>query len=279
MSFIKSLIKKLIYKFKSKFNFDKLSTMESNGIVRNLTILKLLPKTPLNVPFTIGRTCRGISLEFGLKGDSSFKMTQNIFDCKSLEYTKNELFNDLKRERNKTAAEISGCYDNLILKEFPSWAFVWPWEKRSIYEKFKIYPYLLRQNREDKGMLFKNKNKYMKESEMFSLEMAESHVLQTYNLYKKIKNNGLKNPISYPTFYVLKNNNKWRWCMSGEGNHRVYILYLLGFKNFHGIVQSIIQKKKIHEWPNVKNGIFNIQEAGKIFDKVFEGNECINSSF
>ncbi len=67
--------------------------------------------------------------------------------------------------------------------------------------------------------------------------------------------------------------------MSGEGNHRVYILYLLGFKNFHGIVQSIIQKKKIHEWPNVKNGIFNIQEAGKIFDKVFEGNECINSSF
>ena len=60
-----------------------------------------------------------------------------------------------------------------------------------------------------------------------------------------------------------------------QGNHRAYILYLLKNDYLLGTIDSIIRKNDVRKWHNVKNGLFKVDEAEKLFDYIFEGKKVI----
>ena len=50
-----------------------------------------------------------------------------------------------------------------------------------------------------------------------------------------------------------------------------YVFYFFGHKFFNARVSNIIYKKEVHNWHNVKNGTYSVEEAENIFDSYFDG--------
>ena len=105
--------------------------------------------------------------------------------------------------------------------------------------------------------------------------MAQSQVEQTDALARSIKRHGLRKSANLPLVYILKHGSQWRWCMTGEGNHRAYICALNGDLNFFSEVFGIVDRARVNKWPNVLNGDYSEKEALFIFDNIFSGKRCI----
>ena len=58
-----------------------------------------------------------------------------------------------------------------------------------------------------------------------------------------------------------------------EGNHRAYILYLLNQKFIYGTIIACLNRRDAYLWPNVINGLYSMEEACRIFDLIFEGED------
>lgn len=258
-------------------NLDKLNKNEESGKIRRITKFKFVPKSEVKVPFSLGRSIRGLSFKDGLKKDPFGVFVNNIFQemdkGRNIEY----LISHLKKEKVSNAGTVVGLKTNLNLKKYPAWALVMPWEKISIEKKYKNYHKLFIKNRSNYGVYIKQQNHLKLEDLLYSYENADSQYIQTKQLLESIIKNRLRS-FEYnnsPKVYILIDNNEWRWCMSGEGNHRAYIFSILGNKSFQCVIDGIVDKKNIANCYNVKNGLYTSTEAKTIFNHFFSGDKCL----
>ena len=256
---------------------DKLNKIEESGKISKITKFKFIPKSKINVPFALGRSIRGLSFKDNLKKDPFGIFINNIFQeidkNRNIEY----LFSHFKKEKVSSAGTVVGLESNLNLKNYPAWASVIPWEKISIEKKYKNYLKRFIKNRSRYNANIKQQN-YLKPKDFFySYDYADSQYIQTKQLLESIKKNGLRSfeYNDFPKVYILIDNNEWRWCMSGEGNHRAYISSILGHKSFQCVIDGIVDKKNISNCYNVKNGLYSSTEAKTIFNHFFSGDKCL----
>ena len=274
---IPSILKISFLKFvnlcKNLSKLDKLNDQESEGKILGLTKLKLIPYTKIAVPFLLGRSIRGLCFKKNLKKDFFGKFIFDIMYNENKEKLIDKLLSHLKKEKNSNAAATVGFEDNINLVKYPAWSLVLPWEKINIEKKFNNYKKQFLSNRSKYNKNIKIKDDLVDEDILYSYYYACSQYNQTKNLFESIKKRGLR-PFDLkdsPKINILVNNNEWRWCMSGEGNHRAYISSFLGDKFFECTVESIIDKKNIKNFYNVKNGLYSLSEATSIFDSYFNG--------
>ena len=182
---------------------------------------------------------------------------------------RDSLYENFKKESNLTAADILGLKSNIKLKKYPAWSYVLPWADQDIEIKYKTYENIQKINRKRKSLDYNFKNLANNNQYIYSIEMADSQVNQSIRLLDSISKNGFKSELGLPSIHILVKDKEWRWFMS-QGNHRAYILYLLNYKFIDVTIDSVIYKKKSHLWPNVKNGLFKIEEAELVFDYLFE---------
>lgn len=278
---IPSILKISFLKFvnlcKNLSKLDKLNDQESEGKILGLTKLKLTPYTKIAVPFLLGRSIRGLSFNKNLKKDLFGNFIHEIIKGRDEDMIIESLFSHLKNEKNSNAAISVGLKNNHNLAKYPAWALVMPWETITIEKKFNIYRKQFINSRSKHNVNVK-KNKNLNDEDIFySYEYAKSQYIQSKKLLENIKKEGFK-PLRYddsPKIFVLINNNEWRWCMSGEGNHRAYISSLLGNEAFECVIESIVDKKKISNFYNVKSGLYSYSEANFIFDSYFSGGESL----
>jgi hypothetical protein len=234
--------------------------------------LHFLQHTKIVVPFSLGRSIRGLSFNENILFDPFGKMCKDLLHGVDREIVVNELFSKYTQEQKKySAADIVYLKNNLKLKQFPAWSLVLPWNKISIEKKFKTYPDKFYLNRSKHNLTLENSSTVSIVKALYSLESAESQISQTEALLISIKKYGLKNNNDCPKFNILVKDGEWRWIMDDAGNHRAYILSLLDFEYFEGVVSSVIYKNKAASWENVKNGTYSIEEAESIFDACFDG--------
>ena len=125
------------------------------------------------------------------------------------------------QESKMNAAEIIGpCAPNFF-SEYPAWALVMPWEKMGLRDRFTSYPKIITQNRGMHGLQFDDTITSYSYESVYSYEAAQSQVEQTDALAKYKATWGDKSA-NLPLVYILRNGLQWRWCMTGEGNHRAY---------------------------------------------------------
>ena len=276
-SILKISFLKFINLCKNLSKLDKLNDQESEGKILGLTKLKLTPYTKIAVPFLLGRSIRGLSFNKNLKKDLFGNFIHEIIKGRDEDMIIESLFSHLKNEKNSNAAISVGLKNNHNLAKYPAWALVMPWETITIEKKFNIYRKQFINSRSKHNVNVK-KNKNLNDEDIFySYEYAKSQYIQTKKLLENIKKEGFK-PLRYddsPKIFVLINNNEWRWCMSGEGNHRAYISSLLGNEAFECVIESIVDKKKISNFYNVKSGLYSYSEANFIFDSYFSGGESL----
>ena len=272
MNTIKKYLKILLNSTKLVFNLRNLTKKEMAGHFSWKTKIRLFPKTTIRLPFHLGRTIRGCSFTDNLDQDPFSKMVSQVLHSKKNDKAIEILTEYYKEETSNTHVSPMGPLEPEMFSSYPSWAIVMPWEKMSLKEKLSNYPKSFKKNRSLFGF---DLNEDFSFNSFYSLEAARSQVEQTRELLNSIKNRGIIETRELPLVFILKNKSEWRWCMTGEGNHRAYIYALLKEYSMLAEVYDLVDREKVESWPNVRNGNYTIDEALPVFDSFFEGKKSL----
>ncbi len=250
---------------------SNLNRNELNGYILRFTIPKLYPNTKVTVPYSLGRTVRGVSFDKNLHLDPAGRLCKDISNGLKASEISNNLSLVFNEQKDMSAADILNLSTNNNLQKYPAWSAVMPWEKLSIERMFNSYPETFYKNRHSRGLVFENRDRLSIIKKMYSKEFIKNRVNQMKELYESIERKGLIKDSNLPKINILVNGKEWRWFMGDGGNHRSYILAHLGHDSFEARIGSIIDKKKAAAWHNVKNGTYTVTEARQIFDCYFDG--------
>ena len=273
MSKIKKIILIIIDLIKKSFFLSNLKTIELKGHISSLTFLRLLPYTSIKVPYSLGRTVRGISYNKNLRLDPAGKLCMDLSNGVSKKNIIKDLSTEFEKQKNMSAADIVHLKNNAILNQYPAWAIVMPWENLSIEEMHNLYPENFYKNRCDQGLIFTNKSRTNIIKTMYSSEFVENRVNQMQTLLRSVVQKGFIQDSNLPKINILIKENQWRWFMGDGGNHRSYVLSCLGHNFFRARISSIINKSEVNNWHNVINGTYSVNDAEHIFDRYFDGSK------
>jgi hypothetical protein len=272
---IKKLIFTCIDLIKKFLFFGNFSQNELNGFISNFSKFKFLPYSSVIVPFSLGRTIRGVSFDKNFYLDPYGKLCNDISSNVSHKIIYENLYLSFEKEINLSAADIIRLRNDIKLKKYPAWAIVMPWEKITVEEKFNSYPEIFYRNRRLKGLAFENSSRQAIIDEMHSSRSLESKINQMKKLYESINKSYTVKQANMPKINILIKDNEWRWFMGDDGNHRSYILSLINHEFFNARVNSIINKNNAKNWHNVRNGTYSIKDAEEIFDSFFHGSHVL----
>lgn len=258
---------------KNKSGFSKLNKTELQGFTSIFFRFHFLSNTKVNVPFSLGRTVRGVSyINNNLMLDPAARICKGIMNEKKYDEIYEDISNVFDIQKCCTAADILNLKDNHILKSYPAWAAVMPWEKINIEDMFDTYPESFYKNRTSQGgLIFESSSRECIINMMYSSKFIKNRIDQYKKLYESIKNRGILKSSDIPKINILIRGNEWRWFMGDGGNHRSYIYAFLGHIFFTARVNLIIKKNEVNKWHNVKNGTYSQEEAENIFDSYFDG--------
>jgi|TARA_S200000501_G_scaffold350569_1_gene367696 hypothetical protein len=267
---IKKIILFILDSIKRLLFLNNLNKNELNGFITPLTKFRLFPNTRVTVPYSLGRTVRGVSFDKNLKFDPAGRLCNDISIGLDDKKIANNLSTVLYEQKNMSAADILNLTNNKNLQKYPAWSAVMPWEKITIEEMFESYPETFYKNRHSRGLIFENRERKSIIKMMYSSRFIENRVSQMKELYESIKSNGVIKDSNLPKVNILVKDNEWRWFMGDGGNHRSYILSYLNHDFFAARISLIINKNEVIKWHNVKNGTYSVDEANEIFDCYFE---------
>lgn len=262
--FILDSIKKLLF-------LNNLNKNELNGFITPLTKFRLFPNTRVTVPYSLGRTVRGVSFDKNLKFDPAGRLSNDISIGLDDKKIANSLSTVIYEQKNMSAADIVNLSNNITLKKYPAWALVMPWEKLNIEEMFESYPRIFYKNRVHHGLIFEDKSRSSIIKTMYSPKYIENRIDQYKRLYDSIMLHGFIPDSNLPKINILIKENEWRWFMGDGGNHRSYLLSCLDHKFFNARVSSVININEVNKWHNVKNGTYSLEDAENIFESYFDG--------
>lgn len=272
---IKSKTKHIINKIQAGLHINVLSEDEEKGQLNGRSFLKLFKGSALMVPFSIGRTIRGVRFDKPKLDPFSICLEkQNIHAFNENIYAKD--FCDIcDTETTSQVRDFINIISNKEIASFPSWTIVYPWEENSFFDLKERYLKLLVNSRKkffESSIVDENQN-------LLSHPYAMSHGIQFNNLISKIIEEGFDDRYPRPRVFILKNQNNWRWVMGGNGNHRAHIIYSMKYTSLPVSVIKVVDKSKSSQWNNVLNGTYTKKEAEEIFDIVFRGETRIRGCY
>ena len=234
----------------------------NHTVLVDIPLLKLRNLAPLSFPLTTN-SC-----------DPYIKSTQDYLkgDCTSYENSWLEWFYTKWNPRN--AAAVLGLFDEeapAALVECAPYAYVYPWGTDNPYQRQKIGPDLIRNENILKGadipgiegsVYFGPFSKRKGELEFSRIcYLADSIIKNGYQINKSTTHGEL----------MVRGDD---WCIGrGGGNHRRAVLAALGYSQMPMRVKWTINRDDVNNWPNVINGLFNVNQALNIFDRIFEGRQ------
>ena len=249
------IVKRKIIDFNKDFSFSNLNLLETN-IVINYKLKNLIT--------TSGKRLGSIEDPYfiALKY-ASYQKDERIF----VETFIKKIKSIIKTPR--TAAEAIGMNESKKLSLYPEWALVLPWENRLINESRKLYLKKLIAKRKklktyyNKNLNLKNINKIV-----YNDKIWESHGEQFFKLYKSIAIHGFKQTECIP-ISLFRYKNLYRCSLSEDGNHRARVAFILGAKTIPLKISKMVDFKDVEEWTNVKNKLYSLNDAKKIFKRYF----------
>ena len=175
----------------------------------------------------------------------------------------------------RKASEAIGLKDSPILNQYPEWALVLPWEDVLIEHRYHSTLKNFLSKRLNLKKFYNKMDDKNNENLIYHDLVWKSHAEQFYKLYNSISINGFKstNPIPVNIFVY---NDLYRLALSSDGNHRARVAYVLNKKTVPLKLCQIIDVREAEKWTNVKNGLYTINQAQKIFKEYlnYSGQGC-----
>jgi len=265
----------VIYLYK-KFRFFVdfligLNDKELTDVLRKSTLQKIKFSYSINLPYSKGRTIRGLGFNNAIK-DPYSKIVSDLLIGNSIESITENLFSICKEFKNHSVHEFIDNLSEVKFKSLPLWAIVNPWESISIQDSKKSYLNSFYVNRSEHNLVFNNSSNSHIESIIYSKESARSQVTQFNKLLQIILNNGyIENSNDLPTAVILIKKDKWCWIMAPSGNHRAHILKELGHSNLRCKIVGIVEYSDLSNCKNVVNKDYSLTQAKLFFERVIEG--------
>ena len=246
------IVRKKIINFNENFDSSNLNLLGTNIII-NYELKDLIT--------TAGQ-------RLGSDKDPYYYALKNSIHLKKREQFIDSFVNNIKQiiRYPRTASEAIGKTESSKLSSYPEWALVLPWEDKSIDEIYKTYLKNFVSKREKLKKLYQSSN--VKNEIIYNNLAWQSHAEQFFDLYQSISNNGFKedNLISVNLF---KYRNNYKCSLSDDGNHRIRIAYILGIKTVPLKISKMVDFDNIKNWVNVKNQLYSLNDAKKIFTDYF----------
>lgn len=227
----------------------------------------------LEVPMAKGRSLPVFS--FGENGSHPYMVSvQKAISSKDpkglIKKSLNDFFSAYQPE---SAASLLGLEENATLKAEPSWATVMPWNSESIDQWKSKVSYAVRHENKVNGGRFGIDEGWAWAGPV-SNKKLDIETERLYKVWHSILQNGYKRhngPSGDIVAYVLiDENGNWVW-QAQTGQHRAAVIAGLGYEKIHIRVTKVIYRSEVSHWPNVTNGLFSINEALYVFDRVFLG--------
>lgn len=254
-----------------------LNMREAGGTLDKFTNYKLMPYTAVEVPFCLGRTFRGVSFSSASNEDPFWNFCKGCSLGELDESLVGYLLDLYRKEALQSAADVVGLAGSRILKSYPAWTAVLPWERESLEDRRLHYFRSFIGNRAEYESGFyamKHLNEKNLGKALYSEMSARSQVRQTKKLWRSINEHGVLPTHPLPSILIMRSGSMWRWFMSSSGNHRAYLSHIYGCRSFYARVQSFVNREDMKKWPNVANGTYTSVEALRIFDSIFDGVSC-----
>ena len=253
-----------------------MSSYELEGFVDFTTSSHFHRHFKIRVPFSLGRSVRGLRFSRSSDKDIFSKLVSDVIDNKDLDSLSQFLYGNYAKYKLLTSADVASLPENKLLCKYPSWALVLPWEDQTIQDKFHNYIDYFIENRSADGLISIDSYQHPDISSiLYSYAGASSQVSQTYRLYNSFKKHGILKSGNLPVIDILVNETGWRWMMSCSGNHRAYLMFHMGYEYFDSRIGVVVNKKNSRNWPNVRNSLYTIEEAEYLFDLAFQGHNSI----
>ena len=246
---------------------------EIDGEINYITFLKFKFGYILDLPYKIGRTNRGLNFdnhEYVFTG-----LVSDLANKKNINNIKKKLFEEFNLYKDLKVFDINEYMDNSILKSYPIWNMIAPWEKIDKTNLDLDYLHKFYKNRKHHKLNFESDSPNEILEKMYSNESAISQLNQYKSLYEKIEKEGyIDDYKNLPTAIILVHKRKWVWMIQ-SGNHRAYIKKAMGDYFIKCKILDIIQLERMSKCYNVKNNIFSKKEAVLFFKRVFEGKKIV----
>ena len=261
---------RLFVDFLIKFNNNELK-----GILKKSTLKKIKSSYSIDLPYSIGRTVRGVAFNNSLK-DPYSKIVSDLLIGDSVVSITENLYSICNEYKNSTVSEFIDSLSESKFKSLPLWAIVNPWESISVQKSKESYLNSFYVNRSQNNLVFNNLSKSHIESIIYSRDSAKSQVTQFNRLLKIILSKGyVQNSNDLPTALILVKENKWCWIMGHSGNHRAHIFKEIGYLNLRCKIAGIVEYNNLSNCKNVLNGDYTLNQAKLFFERAFNGKNPI----
>ena len=163
-----------------------------------------------------------------------------------------------------------GANNNFL--DSPALYTVLPWSKRTPAQQFNYTFELMRKEfKEHNGGEYK-KDDGWKAFGPSNLNVITLEYKRLIKAYESLKKNGYIESYGLPHAQIFKKENKYLITPRGAW-HRTAAMIALGFDEislYINSTDSIIDRKDVASWPQVKSGLYNKELALELFDKKFE---------
>ncbi len=156
----------------------------------------------------------------------------------------------------------------------PAWLTLLPWENLSIEQKMNGRIDCAKFDNKEHGSRLAIDQGWRNFGPV-SQKILDIEVDRLYKLIQSVKKNGImrKNTESgdIGAIVLMKEDNSYCWVVEWGGQHRAAVISAMGYKCVPIRVWQIVERKDAHLWPNVQSGLYSIESALKIFEKIFSG--------
>lgn len=223
--------------------------------------------------------CRSYLLGY-LPQEHPFCATLKQYNTHKHAYKNSMLFQYYEEFQPKTMADVLKV-ESKKLQEYPAMATVMPWSYSNPRQRMDRFCVEGSQSR----LLAKEAYQLgLKPSENFGCQffgpVSSDHGELEFTRLTSVNNNIVKNgyvPSKHGHLHgeFLIDGDSWVWLAIG-GKHRFSVLSALEFDTIPVARLSrwaalFVRRSEVSYWPNVRNGLFSIEEALSVFDRLMKG--------
>jgi hypothetical protein len=147
----------------------------------------------------------------------------------------------------------------------------WPWSLFDYQMKNKEKTAIMRNGKVLKAL---TKDHGVQHWGPSSNEKIEAEIWKFGRLFESIKESGFKDFPNQPAGFVeadilMNKKGEWRWMVE-QGQHRVMMCSALDIPTINIKVRRVLTKETVEYFPRVMDGLYSIDQASHIFDRVVE---------
>lgn len=231
----------------------------------------------VNTPIAYCRSLRGVNFTCDHESGHPFIQALRIYSS-TLCYVsaRKKLIQYYSSVQPRNVPELLGISDpSVFIKDLPAICYQYPWDNTPSIklEKYRKKEIIQEASGHGAPMQYEGWHHFGPVSN----NKIDLELIRLIKVFESIKKNGYNRSGNIDgdiCGVCLSHKNTTRTIIT-KGHHRIAALSILGYKNVpirYGVEETnVVNRSESNRWLSVINGIFSVDEANFVFDRIFKG--------